>query len=473
MKIIVQSSYSEPEGFSDLLDEALVIHRKESEAGTKRDLAIFVHGLGGTRYGNKSTWGKFPRFIYEDHPRFDVGMYSYRTLFRRFKIWRSVLLEDEAQVLGDLLEILRNEYRSFVLFGHSMGGMLCQSTIAYLLNNENSETLKKIKAIFLLATPQLGSRVSLPWPLYYLNSDSCVLKSHNRHIARTMTRFQNDVNAGMFANPGKKAHIPCWAVIASSDFWVDQLSASIGIEAAQKFHARGTHTEIVKPKTVDNAVYVFIKRSIKASMSADASFSYHECRRAERRDLETIHAQAKQHFGDDVSPLNIMYEWYERNRELFWVVWHVLGSASGSRADIAEGYFCVLPLRENIVEEVARGNIPGSSFETSHIANEEEVCSAIYIGAILGNTLPARATALAYLDLYVALISNGHRLRVLTRPITDDGLRVAQGLSMSPVPLGDGTVSPVYQKYIAENEMLRSCRHKKRKSNASHIPLGG
>jgi hypothetical protein len=39
-----------------------VIHQR-SELTANDRLVIFVHGLGGSRYGRRSTWGEFPRLI--------------------------------------------------------------------------------------------------------------------------------------------------------------------------------------------------------------------------------------------------------------------------------------------------------------------------------------------------------------------------------------------------------------------------
>jgi len=76
MKRLTQSEYAEPEHARQPLEEALVIHQC-SEATKNHKLVIFVHGLGGSRYEAGATWGSFPRYIFEDLPDIDVGMYQY------------------------------------------------------------------------------------------------------------------------------------------------------------------------------------------------------------------------------------------------------------------------------------------------------------------------------------------------------------------------------------------------------------
>ena len=119
----VQAAFREPARPREVADERLIIHQR-TDPSKATHLVIFVHGLGGVRYGKKATWGDFPRLVFEDFPGVDVGMYAYRTLLRRWKFWRSIDLEDEAMTFSDSFKGLTN-YRSLLLLGHSMGGILC------------------------------------------------------------------------------------------------------------------------------------------------------------------------------------------------------------------------------------------------------------------------------------------------------------------------------------------------------------
>jgi len=73
VEIIRQKSFSPPsnrELLKKLDDEPLVVHRRQDGG---EGILIFVHGLGGSRYGEDSTWGKFPEFLYEDFLNCDLG----------------------------------------------------------------------------------------------------------------------------------------------------------------------------------------------------------------------------------------------------------------------------------------------------------------------------------------------------------------------------------------------------------------
>jgi hypothetical protein len=73
MKRLAQAGFAEPDDAQSLLEEPMVVHQRADPTTDDRRV-IFVHGLGGSRFGNKSTWGNSPRFIFEDAPDLDLGM---------------------------------------------------------------------------------------------------------------------------------------------------------------------------------------------------------------------------------------------------------------------------------------------------------------------------------------------------------------------------------------------------------------
>ena len=97
MEAVVGASFCEPAQPDALVEQPLVLHLRTSPTSNDK-LVIFVHGLGGSRYGKDSTWGNFPRFLFEDMPDVDVGMYQYRTGLGRLAFTRSVSLPDEEDV---------------------------------------------------------------------------------------------------------------------------------------------------------------------------------------------------------------------------------------------------------------------------------------------------------------------------------------------------------------------------------------
>ena len=155
----------------------MVVHQR-TEPTANNKLALFVHGLGGRRYGKHSTWGNFPRFMSEDFPELDIGMYQYRTLTGRFVFTKSVSLEEEARVFADVVRDQLASYANIVLIGHSMGGLLCKAVIHELVGRGDRNTLERIGGLMLMATPQLGS-LRVPGFFGLLSYDARALKPHS------------------------------------------------------------------------------------------------------------------------------------------------------------------------------------------------------------------------------------------------------------------------------------------------------
>jgi HAD superfamily phosphoserine phosphatase-like hydrolase len=262
MQSVIQDSFTElvPDPG---LDEPLVMH--QHNAGVEGKAAvIFVHGLGGSRYGRKATWGKFPGFLFEDLTDVDVGMYRYRTLIQRLRFTRSLELEDEARVFADVLRDL-NVYTNIVLVGHSMGGLLCKGAISRLLDSNQLKVLERLRALILMATPQLGS-LRVPRFLWRWTADSRALRPHGHFVNQITETFQNRVNGDLAANVRERLLLPTYSVCAASDQWVDRLSAGISVSAAQTKTVIGSHASIVKPPSKNNDAYQFVRDRAKESI---------------------------------------------------------------------------------------------------------------------------------------------------------------------------------------------------------------
>jgi len=225
-----------------------------------------VHGFGGNRYGDNSTWGKFPEFIYDDFPNFDVGLYEYRTSLRRLKFWESVSLSAEAKVLAGIIRDIK-DYQIIILIGHSMGGLLCMAAIADLINTRQQESLARIGGLILMATPQTGS-LRVPTFLSWLFQDFRALKPHGDFVTGLHdTLINNQVSLDETRGQPESVVIPTWAVLGASDHWVDKLSAGLNLSDARKRTVRGSHEAIVKPKSKRSDAYEYVQSRIVEACS--------------------------------------------------------------------------------------------------------------------------------------------------------------------------------------------------------------
>jgi pimeloyl-ACP methyl ester carboxylesterase len=260
VKVLSQDQFFEPANLDEVADQSIVVHRRSGSSATR--LIIFVHGLGGSCYGKKSTWGNFPKFIFEEIPDLDVGLYQYETLWRRLKFGAQVPLDREANIFAGSLRDELASYRDIVLVGHSMGGLLCKALIARLVHDGRMDLLDRIAGLFLLASPQLGS-LRVPWTLSWFSPDADALKPHGPLLVDIARTFEDHLLLDSEAVSYDKPVIPTFAVMGASDFWVDELSAGIGLPTRQKKMAVGTHTDVVKPRSKDSSVYCWVRDQVK------------------------------------------------------------------------------------------------------------------------------------------------------------------------------------------------------------------
>jgi pimeloyl-ACP methyl ester carboxylesterase len=264
MQRVTKTDFSEPAAAELLHEEPLVVHQR-TEPTASKNLALFVHGLGGRRYGKKSTWGNFPTFIFQDFPELDIGMYQYRTLAGRFVFSKSVSLEDEARVIADVVRDQLASYTNIVLLGHSMGGLLCKALIHELVRRGDRNTLARIGGLMLMATPQLGS-LRVPYLFSMFSSDARALQAHGSLVTQINQTFEDHVALDEGVHTLRKATIPTWAVEGIHDRWVDPLSAAIGLPSSRRKVVRGSHTSIVKPSSKDADAYSWVKARIKTAL---------------------------------------------------------------------------------------------------------------------------------------------------------------------------------------------------------------
>ncbi|KQY52133.1 alpha/beta fold hydrolase [Lysobacter sp. Root494] len=252
-----QKTFQLPDDANAHRTEPVVLHCQDY-ASESENLVLFVHGLGGSRYG---TWKQFPKFVFEDFPDADVGLYQFTSAFGRWRLWESIDLDQEARTFAGLLRDRLSHYKQITLIGHSMGGLLCKAAIHYLVTEGDNVAIERISGLVLMATPQLGSRWVTPF-LGRLTPDGRALRIHSQLMTDVQSTFANKIAIDEGVHTRRKITIPTWAVLADGDFWVDPLSARIGLTSARVQTVRGWHTSIVKPTDKNSDAYTFVKDAI-------------------------------------------------------------------------------------------------------------------------------------------------------------------------------------------------------------------
>jgi len=433
-----QSSFVEPSDPHKHDDEPIVIHARSRRVAT--NLVVFVHGLTGHRYG---YWGQTPRFVLEDLPTADVGLYFYRTAWRRLRFFRSIDVEQEARVFADALRQLRL-YDAITVVGHSMGGLLAKAAIVDLVNRNQKRTLRRISGLVLLACPQLGS-LRVPRWLKAFSRDGRALFPHNRTIQRIDTVFATQLSIDQAADPLDRENVPTWAVVAAEDFWVDALSAGIGVPEGQKHTVRGTHGSIIQPPSKSVAPYVFLRDCLDSSfrpssaVAADAPEILVEDARPE--DVSSIRELAVRLFGEGVTPEGVLVQ-FAAAGGIFRVVKRVIVSDE-ERRERFSGYFCAIPLSAEAAASVKAGALRGGELTMEHVPANPGDTAALYLGAVAARDHYSRAVVLEALRLHVNYsVALGIR-QVLTRPLTDHGLRLVRKHLFQPLD-GTGGLDKLY-----------------------------
>ena len=463
MKTIIQTQFGEPAGYKSLRDEPLLVHQR-TESSASRHLIVFVHGLGGSRYGKNSTWGTLPGYIFEDFPQLDIGLYSFRSALRRLACWRSIPIPREAEVLGGVLRTLHDDrkYDAFILIGHSLGGLLCKGAVAALDDNKQQETLESISDLLLMATPQLGS-LRVPAILQNLTEDVRVLRAHSDFIQRVVSTFQTRIHCAIAPSADEKIHIRAWAVIAAADAWVDPLSAGVGIDDSQRLTVAGTHTEIVKPLDKNAESYRFLHRVIERALKPRPAMFRSETSRPTRFDeLSDLHDFAASFFTEPVSDLHIMQAWWNANNEVFQVIERITKIQGRVSMDTV-GYFCVLPVSAAAANDLRSGTIAITALTESQIVPQGTTVTAAYIGAVAGVDAISQGTALNFLQAHLRYLAAGAPLTLITRPVTPDGLRLVKGFSFQPVePVTGNALGIVHENTLSgfNREMRKAHRRR-------------
>jgi len=236
---------------------------------------LFIHGLHGDRY---ATWGRLPQLLYPEFEA-DFVFYSYRSGIQRLG-GSAPDLPKRARYLADAIR--DSPYDRIILIGHSLGGLLAKAVVRDLIASRNRSlsdrpTVRALRGLFLLATPQAGtSRV--PRAFASLNADLRALRAFSDVATETAQFFTDNVNT-LFPSPTDYeegiVNLPTFAVLATEDAWVPELSAGLGLPRTQTKLVTATHGRSVKPFDESSDIVPWLLQRLSACLSDAAPTSFH------------------------------------------------------------------------------------------------------------------------------------------------------------------------------------------------------
>lgn len=170
-----------------------------------------------------------------------------------------------------------------------------------------------------------------------------------------------------------------------------------------------------------------------------------ECRPAKRHELEAIHEMALEQLGDGVSAVATMHRWFDKNRRVFYVLYENKKSERRETRTL-RGYFCLIPITDEATSRMLAGEIRAVNLTPRDIVEDGKPCGSVFIGALVATTRMARANLISVVRYELVEHASKTTGTLLTRPVTDDGLRLVKDKRFSAVdPSRQGEMNVLYR----------------------------
>jgi pimeloyl-ACP methyl ester carboxylesterase len=233
-----------------LADRPLLLQIKRArlpdDAQEKR-VMIFVHGL------NSSATAWLP-FLAEAFPErelqaYDFALFNYQTsTFSGLNPFQRLPRpEDWAKLLASTIQMTlvnQERYDSFVLVGHSMGGLVCKFAFRHLLET-NMGAAMRLHSLFTYGTPNHGSdRVTAFSALFSL--DLALLRAFSGSLANLQAFWNSRISA--FPDPtANKLTVHERAIVSEKDYWVAPQSGINSLPEKFVLETASSHTALIRP----------------------------------------------------------------------------------------------------------------------------------------------------------------------------------------------------------------------------------
>lgn len=237
-----------------------IANPQQSLPATK--LFVFIHGWGGTK--EQETWGCFLKFMKNNQRLSGYAIESYGYPTSVFGHSPSI---DE--VSGNFEQWLMNccsQFQSYILVGHSMGGIVAKQYILNMLHRGQAADLK-VELVFFIATPHTGAALA-KWASYVpliASAQIRALTGVNEGLLQTQLRDWNShvLNADDRLPASQKKWIKPIIIFGTNDQVVDKASAIDRFPLAIPVF-KG-HMDIVKPiRSDDDVVQSVIHHTLRA-----------------------------------------------------------------------------------------------------------------------------------------------------------------------------------------------------------------
>lgn len=160
-------------------------------------------------------------------------------------------------------------------------------------------------------------------------------------------------------------------------------------------------------------------------------------KKATASDLGEIDKMSSEAFGASASNLVNIKKIYNFSDEIFWIVYN-------EKTSEIVGYFCFFRLTAQGVREISEGTFHGPCPNENSITNRKRTSCSIYVGALYGKSLKARAFVLAGLQSILAQVNAGS---VYAKAATPDGVRVLKKFGFAAMPSQPDAVNSYFLRH--------------------------
>jgi len=137
--------------------------------------------------------------------------------------------------------------------------------------------------------------------------------------------------------------------------------------------------------------------------------------------------------GEDILSLKRMKDFHEKNPDIFFGVFEESNALFGGRTKKLCGYYSIAPITAETRVLLERSALRGSDFGPENITEKGHRPAGLYIGGIAARGHGAKGATLQALLSRLQIEAERKSPHVFTRPVTQDGLRLARRNDFKPV----------------------------------------
>jgi pimeloyl-ACP methyl ester carboxylesterase len=250
LRQVMLSEWSVDEVHKALADRPLLLQIKRTgvldDAQEKR-IIIFVHGLNS----GATAWLPFlaEAFPEPELQAFDFALFNYQTsMFSRLNPFQRLpRVEAWAEVLASAIQMTlvdQQRYDSYILVGHSMGGLVCKLAFRHLHEVDMAAAMR-LHSLFTYGTPNHGSdRVTALSTLF--SPDLAFLRAFSESLANLQAFWNSRISP--FPNaPDGKLTVHERAIISIKDYWVAPQSGINSLPEKFVMKIASSHSQLIRP----------------------------------------------------------------------------------------------------------------------------------------------------------------------------------------------------------------------------------